>query len=74
MKTYLNKFYSIPDAAKRAGIEENQLRTLISVDIIKPINLFGILSLSGRQIVKIKNQWEWFTREGDRNENKQKES
>jgi len=62
LKTYSNKYYSIADSAKRAGVEENQLRTLISVGIVKPVELYGTQSLSGQQISKIKNQWEYFNR------------
>lgn len=62
MKIYRNKLYSIPDAAKRAGIEENQLRTLISVDVVKCENQFGIKYIRGEEIPKIKNQWDYFNR------------
>jgi len=70
MKTYRNKLYSIPDAAKRAGIEENQLQTLISVDAVKYEKQFGIYYIGGDEIPKIKNKWEWFNREGERNGDK----
>ena len=72
IKTYSNKLYAIPDAAKRAGIEENQLRTLISVDAVKYEKQFGIHYISGEEIPNIKNKWEWFIREGERDGNKQR--
>lgn len=62
MKIYANKLYSIPNAAKRAEIEENQLRTLISVDVVKCEKQFGIKYIRGEEIPKIKNQWDYFDR------------
>ena len=63
MKTYRNKLYSMPDAARRAGIEENQLRTLISVNAVKYERQFGIYYINGGEVPNIKNKWEWFMRE-----------
>ena len=67
MKIYRNKLYSIQDVAKRSGIEENQLRTLISVEAVKAERQFGIYYISGEEIPNIKNKWEWFIRPGERN-------
>lgn len=64
MKIYRNRLYSIPDTAKRAEIEENQLRTLISVEAVKYEKQFGIYYIRGEEIPKIKNKWEWFTKKG----------
>ena len=64
MKTYRNKLYAIPDAAKRAGIEENQLRTLISVDAVKYERQFGIYYIGGEEVTRIKNKWDYFNRKG----------
>lgn len=72
MKTYRNRLYSISDAAKRAGIEEHQLRTLISVDAVKYKKQFGIYYIGGEEISKIKNKWEWFIRPGRRDGTKSK--
>ena len=62
MKIYRNRLYSIQDAAKRAGIEENQLDTLISVDVVKYEKQFGIKYIRGEEIPKIKNKWDYFNR------------
>ena len=64
MKTYRNRLYSIPDAAKRAGIAEHKLRTLISVDLIKCDKQYGSPFIWGKEIPEIKNKWEWFNRKG----------
>lgn len=66
LKTYRNKLYAIPDAAKRAKIEEDQLRILISVDAVKYVRQFGIYYIGGEEIPNIEKKWLYFNRKGEK--------
>lgn len=58
MKIYRNKLYSIQDAAKRAGIKEEELKTMIKVRSVVPVNSMFIDCIRGEDIPGLKGKWE----------------
>jgi len=61
LKTYINKLYSIPDAAKRAGITEDQINKMIDNNVFKTTDLFffrNTFSVRGKAIPGLKAKWE----------------
>ena len=63
MKTYINKLYSIPDAAKRAGITVDAVMTMIEMNIIKAEETYKYLFIRGNIIPALKGKWKIYQRE-----------
>ena len=57
MKIYRNKLYSIQDAAKRAGIKEEDLKIMIKDNFIIPAHSIFIDCIKGKDIPGLKNKW-----------------
>ena len=58
MKTYINKLYSIPDAAKRAGITEEAIKEMITYHVIMANRVMSCDFIWGGDIPKLKTKWE----------------
>lgn len=57
MKIYRNKLYSIPDAAKRAGIKEEELKRMIDSNFIIPENTYFAYFFKGKDVPNLKKKW-----------------
>ena len=58
MKIYRNKLYSIPDAAKRGGVTEEQITVMLDKKIIDPAPIyFKPRFINGRDIPGLKGKW-----------------
>ena len=58
MKTYINKLYSIPDAAKRAGISIEAIKEMITYHVIMANIQFNTSFIFGKDIPGLKVKWE----------------
>ena len=58
MKAYINKLYSIPDAAKRAGITEEAIKEMIIYHVIMASKQYGFSFIEGGDIPGLKAKWE----------------
>jgi len=58
LKTYINKLYAIPDAAKRAGVTEEAIKEMITYHVIMANIQFNIASIWGGDIPGLKAKWE----------------
>lgn len=56
MKIYRNKLYSIPDAAKRAGIKEEELKTMIKDNFVVPVYSMFIDCIRGEDLPGLKGK------------------
>ena len=60
MKIYRNKLYSIPDAAKRAGVTEDQIKEMITYHVIMANEHYFTTFIWGGDIPGLKVKWdEW---------------
>ncbi len=60
MKIYRNKLYCIRDAAKRAGVTEDQIKEMITYHIIKADEHYFTCFIWGEDIPGLKAKWaEW---------------
>ena len=65
MKTYGNKLYGIPDAAKRSGITEDQIKEMILYHVVMANKTFYCDFIFGHDIPKLKEKWdEWQVKKG----------
>ena len=65
MKIYRNKLYSIPDAAKRAGVTEGQIKEMITYHVIMASTTYFCDFVSGYDIPGLKAKWkEWQAKKG----------
>jgi len=63
LKTYINKLYSIPNAAKRAGITEEAIKEMITYHVIMANIQFNVAYIWGGDIPGLKAKWEeWVTK------------
>lgn len=63
MKIYRNKLYSIQDAAKRAGVTEDQIKEMITYHVIVAHYFFSnVRSIWGEDIPGLKKKWEEYQR------------
>jgi len=60
---YPNKFYSIPDAAKKLKIKEKDIYILINAKIVSTSDMFGIQSLRGDIILTLFSEIKKFNTE-----------
>jgi len=58
MKTYRNKLYSIPDAAKRSWVTEKQINDMIDHNIIIPEPTIFTDFIKGKDIPGLKKKYE----------------
>ena len=66
MKIYRNKLYAIPDAAKRGGVTEDQIKEMITYHVIMAYYCFStVRSIWGKDIPDLKAKWaEWEAKKG----------
>jgi hypothetical protein len=65
MKIYRNKLYSIQDAAKRAGIKEEQIKEMITYHVIMANKTMSCYFIWGEDILGLKHLWEeWQAKKG----------
>lgn len=57
MKIYRNKLYSTRDAAKGAGVKEENLKTMISDNFIAPAHSMFVDCIRGEDIPGLKKKW-----------------
>lgn len=57
MKIYRNKLYCIPDAAKRGGVTEDQIKEMITYHVIMAPKQFGIPFVLGGDIPELEREW-----------------
>ena len=58
MKIYRNKLYSIQDAAKRAGVTEDQIKEMITYHVIMANKTIFCDFIFGEDISGLKAKWE----------------
>ena len=65
MKIYRNKLYSIQDAAKRAGVTEDQIKEMITYHVIMANKTMFCDFIVGEDILGLKAKWEeWKAKKG----------
>ncbi len=65
MKIYRNKLYSIQDAAKRAGVTEDQIKEMITYHVIIYNYSYDTAFVWGADIPALKAKWkEWQAKKG----------
>lgn len=65
MKIYANKLYSIPDAAKRGGVTEDQIKEMITYHVIMATKTIYCDFIQGEDIPGLKAKWaEWEAKKG----------
>ena len=50
---YRNKFYSIPDVAKKLKIKEKDIQVLIDTEIVPTSDMFGVRFLKGDTVLTL---------------------
>lgn len=60
MKIYLHKLYGIPDAAKRSGVAEEDIKTMITDKFISTEETFFTTFIRGNIVVTLKRKWKQY--------------